>query len=137
LSKTPDEAMAAKTKTMNQIRLILQHHAQGFSGRDIAQRLAISRNTVSHYLGRFAASGQSSEALMALQDAALATQLPNPHPSLQLLNGKDNLCLGKPRLFHMLFLWVYSWKIAKISTLKRSSFLGEVTIACLRLCFGC
>jgi transposase len=64
--------MAAKTKSMHQIRLILQHHLQGISGRGISRRLSISRNTVSHYLARFSASGLSFEALAGLDDAALA-----------------------------------------------------------------
>ena len=64
--------MAAKTKSMHQIRLILQHHLQGISARGIARRQSMSRNTVAQYLARFAASGLSPQALASLEDAALA-----------------------------------------------------------------
>ena len=80
--------MAAKTKSMHQIRLILQHHVQGMSARKIASRLSMSRNTVAHYLSRFAASGHPPEALVAWEDAALAELC---HPAQSPLDGNSRM----------------------------------------------
>lgn len=64
--------MPAKTKTMNQIRMMLQLHAEKQGIRTMARMLQISRNTVRSYLERFRASGFSVETLLALDDQALA-----------------------------------------------------------------
>lgn len=67
--------MAAKRKTMQQIRLILQKRQQGDSIRSISRDLTISRKTVRKYLRASAAVGICLSDLAQLDDHALAEAL--------------------------------------------------------------
>ena len=67
--------MAAKQKTMQQIRLILQKRQQGHSIRSIGRDLTISRKTVRKYLRASAAAGSCLSDLVQLDDHALAEAL--------------------------------------------------------------
>jgi len=64
--------MAGKTKTMTQIRKIIQSARHGWSIREIARNTGISRNTVKHYLRRIAEQGYTTEGVLELDDARLA-----------------------------------------------------------------
>ncbi len=48
------EAMAGKSISMHQVRLILQLYGKGMGKRTIARHLSMSRNTVRRYLDRIA-----------------------------------------------------------------------------------
>lgn len=71
---------------MKNIRSIIVLHQKGFSGRDIARQLKLSRNTISTYLDRFRAGPLCFEQLLALDDEAFsviayatsAAQAPQP-----------------------------------------------------------
>jgi response regulator of citrate/malate metabolism len=60
--------MAAKPKSMSQIKQILRFTHQGNSIKFIARSLSVSRNTVRKYLSLQQASGQSVEELLQLED---------------------------------------------------------------------
>jgi transposase len=64
--------MAAQTKTMEQIRIILQHHANGRSIRWIASNTGASRNTVRGYIRLVLESGQSASQALSATDEQLA-----------------------------------------------------------------
>jgi len=64
--------MAAQTKTMEQIRIILQHHASGRSIRWIAASTGASRNTVRGYIRLVLESGQSASQALSASDEQLA-----------------------------------------------------------------
>lgn len=64
--------MAAQTKTMEQIRIILQHHANGRSIRWIASNTGASRNTVRGYIRLVLESGRTASQALAASDEELA-----------------------------------------------------------------
>jgi transposase len=64
--------MAGKTKTMTQIRKIIQCARQGWPIREIARNTGISRNTVKRYLRRISEQGYSTESVLDLEDKMLA-----------------------------------------------------------------
>ena len=64
--------MAGKTKTMTQIRKIIQSARHGWSIREIARNTGISRNTVKHYLRRIAEQGYTTESVLEFDDKTLA-----------------------------------------------------------------
>lgn len=64
--------MAGKTKTMTQIRKIIQCAQHGWPIREIARTTGISKNTVKRYLRRLAEQGYSAESALALDDKTLA-----------------------------------------------------------------
>jgi transposase len=75
--------MAGKTKTMEQIRNILQQKINGTSIRAITSRMGVSRNTVRSYLRIIEGKGISLKTAMELDDQALAQILFEPeHPPL-------------------------------------------------------
>ena len=65
--------MAGKTKTMTQIRKIIQSAQHGWSIREIARNTGMSRNTVKRYLRRIAEQGYTSDGVMTLDDKELLT----------------------------------------------------------------
>lgn len=67
--------MAAQTKTMHQIRQILDLHHRGHGSKKIVKLTGTARNTVRTYLRDAKATGLSFEALLALDDAALTALL--------------------------------------------------------------
>ena len=67
--------MANTTKSMQQIRHILQLRAQGVSIREIRNTTGVSRPTIRIYLSRWEAMGLPWEQLSALDDEALGTIL--------------------------------------------------------------
>jgi transposase len=69
---TNGKVMANKTKTMQQIRQILQSHLRGEGIKAIARRTGIQRNTVREYVRRWNASGLDAKAFSALDDSALS-----------------------------------------------------------------
>ncbi len=64
--------MAGKTKTMTQIRKIIECARQGWSIREIARNTGISKNTVKRYLRRVSEQGYSTESVRHLDDKMLA-----------------------------------------------------------------
>jgi transposase len=64
--------MAGKTKTMTQIRKIIQSAHHGWPIREIARNTGISRNTIKHYLRRITEQGYTTEGALALEDKTLA-----------------------------------------------------------------
>jgi transposase len=72
--------MAASTKTMHQIRRILELHQQQVSLRQIGRLIGFSRNTIRDYVRRATASGRSPEVLLAMDDAVLAAILFGDEP---------------------------------------------------------
>lgn len=67
--------MAAQTKTMHQIRQILELYQHQVGLRKIERLTGYSRNTVRDYVRRAVASGQSIETLLALDDTLLSVVL--------------------------------------------------------------
>lgn len=64
--------MSNKLVTMKNIRSIIMLFLKGYSGRQIAKEIKLSRNTVKTYLERFNASTYSLEQLFQMDDAALS-----------------------------------------------------------------
>lgn len=64
--------MAAQTKTMEQIRIILQHYAGGRSIRWIASSTGASRNTVRGYIRLVLESGRTASQALEATDEELA-----------------------------------------------------------------
>lgn len=73
--------MAGKTKTMEQIRNILQQKNNGVSIRAISSSAGVSRNTVRTYLRAIEAKGLTAKAALQLDDQALAEVLFEPESS--------------------------------------------------------
>ncbi len=69
--------MAAKFKSMHQIRQILQLYLAGKQLRTISRLKGISRNTIKHYLGKVSCCKQEIAALLAQSDEALQIRLQN------------------------------------------------------------
>jgi len=67
--------MAGKTKTMQQIRNILQHRANGISIRTISNQFKLSRNTVRTYLRLIDQSSYTIREALNLSDEALGQLL--------------------------------------------------------------
>jgi transposase len=72
--------MAAKRKTMEQIRSILQQRINGRSIRSIAEQTGLSRNTIRFYLRTIETSGHSLPHALELTDESLATLLARDEP---------------------------------------------------------
>lgn len=70
--------MAGKTKTMEQIRNILQQKNNGVSIRGISSSTGVSRNTVRTYLRAIEVKGLTAKAALQLDDQALAEVLFEP-----------------------------------------------------------
>lgn len=64
--------MANKVLTMLQVRRILQLLEQGYSKREAARQLEVSRNTIDFYARRFKFSGLTLSQLLGLNDVDLA-----------------------------------------------------------------
>jgi transposase len=64
--------MANKTKTMLQIRRMLQLLDAGKSKREIARQISVSRNTIDYYAKRFRGSKKSLSELLAVTDQELS-----------------------------------------------------------------
>jgi uncharacterized protein YerC len=64
--------MANKTKSMLQVRRILQLLSDGYSKREANRQTGISRNTIDSYELRFRQSGKSYHDLLQLSDTELA-----------------------------------------------------------------
>jgi hypothetical protein len=67
--------MAAKTKTMEQIRNMLQMRARGISIRAITKQEGIARNTIRTYLRLIESGGYSLGQALALDDSTLGELL--------------------------------------------------------------
>jgi transposase len=74
--------MAGKTKTMTQIRKIIQSAHHGWPIREIARNTGISKNTVKRYLRRIAEHGYTVEGVLELDDKALSR-------IVELMPGED------------------------------------------------
>lgn len=74
--------MAAKTKTMEQIRKMLQMRARGVSIRAITKQEGIARNTIRAYLRLIESGGYSLTEALALDDSALGELLFEATPKL-------------------------------------------------------
>lgn len=72
--------MAAKRKTMEQIRSILQQRINGRSIRWIAKQTGLSRNTIRVYLRSIEISGRSLPEVLELKDESLAALLARDEP---------------------------------------------------------
>jgi transposase len=75
LDKKSKRKMAGKTKTMEQIRNILQQKLNGASIRTISKQTQASRNTVRTYLRLVEASGYSLQEAVSLSDELLGQLL--------------------------------------------------------------
>src|SRR3954470_22396088 len=64
--------MSNKLVTMQQVRIIIQLLAKGYSGRKISRELKISRNTVKQYTDCLQATAFSLEELQQMDDASLS-----------------------------------------------------------------
>ena len=64
--------MANKTKSMLQVRRILQLLSDGHSKREVSRQIGASRNTIDSYETRFNLSGKSYDELRQLSDTDLA-----------------------------------------------------------------
>ena len=64
--------MANKTKSMLQVRRILQLLSDGQSKREVSRQIGASRNTIDSYEARFNLSGKSYDELRQLTDTDLA-----------------------------------------------------------------
>jgi hypothetical protein len=94
--------MAAQTKTMEQIRIILQHYASGRSICWIVSSTGASRNTVRGYISLVLESGQSaSQALSATDEQIAKLVLTNrPRPKMRDLPFSRSSCHIGPRSSH-------------------------------------
>ena len=72
--------MANKTKTMLQVRRVLQLIDNGLSLRKIAKQLGISRNTVSQYASKASSSGKPIQELLSMSDEDIALYVFNNVP---------------------------------------------------------
>lgn len=69
--------MAAKFKSMHQIRQIFQLYLAGKQLRTISRLTGISRNTIKHYLGKVSNCKEEITALLAQSDEVLQNRLQN------------------------------------------------------------
>jgi transposase len=72
--------MAAKRKTMEQIRSILQQKVNGRSIRSIAEQTGLSRNTIRFYLRGVESSGHGLREALELEDESLASLFARDEP---------------------------------------------------------
>jgi transposase len=70
--------MAGKTKSMTQIRKILQSARHGQSIREIARNTGMSKNTVKRYLRKIAEQGYATEGVLKMNDKALSQIVERP-----------------------------------------------------------
>lgn len=96
--------MAAPSKTMHQIRQILELRHRGFSIKKVVRLSGASRNTVREYLRQAAATGMSLEGLLALDNGALqqllfgdAAPKTNTDPRWADLEGRLDYLMGELR----------------------------------------
>lgn len=69
--------MAGKRIDIMDQKQLLQLKRRGWSNRNVARQLGLSRNTVNSYVRAFTESGKSFEELAGLSDAQLSQLLPN------------------------------------------------------------
>jgi hypothetical protein len=73
--------MAGKTKSMSQIKQLLQLHQQGYRIKTIARSIQMSKNTVKAYLQKISMMPMGIEKLLTLEDPELDAKLHAGNPA--------------------------------------------------------
>lgn len=83
-TKIQSKRMGNKTKSMQQIRQILQLHERGKGAKTISRTLQLPRNTVKSYIRRWNAVRAPDRSLDTLDDAALSALILNESPPVRV-----------------------------------------------------
>jgi len=83
--------MSGKTKSMSQIKQLLQMHQQGYRIKTIARSIKMSKNTVKAYLQKISMMPVSIEELLTLEDPELDAKLHAGNPAYKENKRYDHL----------------------------------------------